>query len=146
LLNHCCCGEATCILYAFFWVIPRHLKFICRCFGNFRCRGITQKKIKQHSEHGKSLKSTICISYSICMFVTFVIKHAKCMPHIILTSVACLALQYFSALSHKRNDFWKKFIEYKMCVLIFCTNFVWNISNSKNNSASYDHTCTYIFT
>ena len=22
-----------CMLYAFFWVIPRHLEFICRCFG-----------------------------------------------------------------------------------------------------------------
>jgi len=55
--------EANSLFYAFFWVIPRRLKFICRRFGtlcpfhlhrqvgvpkrrhiNFRRRGITQKK------------------------------------------------------------------------------------------------------
>jgi hypothetical protein len=51
----------------------------------------------------------------------------------ILSSVACLALKYFSTLSHKRHVFQKKVIEYKMCVLIFCTSFVGNISHSKNN-------------
>ena len=24
------------MLYAFFWVIPRHLSFICQCFGTLR--------------------------------------------------------------------------------------------------------------
>ena len=37
----------------------------------------------------------------------------------ILSTVACPALQYFPTLSHKRHDFRKKNIEYKMCVLIF---------------------------
>ena len=32
-------------------------------------------------------------------------------------------------------------MENKMCVLIFCTNFVWNISHSKKNSARYCHKC-----
>jgi hypothetical protein len=66
------------LLYAFFWVIPRRLNFICQRFGTlclfhlhrrlqgwkgqsvpkrwhrkFRCQGITQKK----AYHGKSLKS-----------------------------------------------------------------------------------------
>jgi len=35
------------------------------------------------------------------MFVTFTIQYAKCICHIILPSVACLALQYLSTLSHK---------------------------------------------
>jgi hypothetical protein len=32
-----------------------------------------------------------------------------------------------------------------MCVLIFCTDVVWNISHSKNNSAGYDHECELVF-
>jgi len=33
----------------------------------------------------------------------------------------------------------EKVIEHKMCVLIFSITFVWNISHSKKNSASYYH-------
>jgi hypothetical protein len=66
------------------------------------------------------------------------IQHAKRMRRIILSSVACLALPYFSTLSHKRHDFRKKkVVEHKMCVLILSTAFVCNISHSKTNSARH---------
>ena len=32
-----------------------------------------------------------------------------------------------------------------MCVLIFFTNFVWNISYSKKNRERYDHICMFVF-
>ena len=48
------------------------------------------------------------VTYSECVFVALVVQHAKRMRHIILLSVTCLALLYFSTLSHKRYDFRKK--------------------------------------
>ena len=48
-------------------------------------------------------------------------------------SVACLALPYFSTLSHERHNFQKKVSEYGMCILTFTTNFVWTISHSNKN-------------
>jgi len=50
----------------------------------------------------------------------------------------------FSTFSHKRHDFLKKVIEKEKCVLIFSTTFVCNISQSKENWATYDHKCTEV--
>ena len=46
------------------------------------------------------------------------------MHRIIMSCVACLAVQYFSAMSHKEYDFREKKIvtEHKTCVLILSTN------------------------
>ena len=90
-----------------------------------------QCNIEVHSFNDCCCGEAMCIPYSMCVFVTSVIKHAKCMPCIIATSVAFLALQYFSALSHKLHDFRKNVIGYKMGVLILSTSCIQNISNSK---------------
>ena len=57
---------------------------------------------------------------------------------IILSSVACLAVQYFSTLSHKWHGSGDKGTEHPMCILIFSTTFVWNIYRFKKNLAKYD--------
>jgi hypothetical protein len=59
------------------------------------------------------------ITYSESMSVSIVIQHAEHMLCIILSSIACLALSYFSKLSHNFMILWKKFIECKMYVLFF---------------------------
>jgi hypothetical protein len=73
------------------------------------------------------------------VFVAFGIQHAMRMLHVILSPVACPALQRFSALSHKRHDIRKRVIEHKMwgfsmrSVMVFSTILVRNISHSKEN-------------
>ena len=75
------------------------------------------------------------------MSVSLVIQYAEHMLCIILSSMACLALPYFSKLSHNFMILWKKVIEHKMYVLFLSTNFAWNISHSKKNSVGYYHKC-----
>jgi hypothetical protein len=61
----------------------------------------------------------------VCVFVALVMRHAECMHRVILLSVDCPAVQHFSTLSHKRNDFQgKKITEHKVCVLVSSTAFV----------------------
>ena len=53
------------------------------------------------------------------------IGHAMRMRHIILSTVTCPALPYFSILSHKGTPLGgKDFTEYKNCVLIFLASLV----------------------
>jgi len=63
-----------------------------------------------------------------------------------MSSMAWPVLQYFSTLFHKQHDIWKEVTEHKMCVLIFSTSFVWNISHSKKKWARYDQKCILVFT
>jgi hypothetical protein len=78
------------------------------------------------------------MAYSECVSVALVIQHEMRMRRIVLLSVACPAVQYFSTLFHKRHYFFlEKVTEHKMCVLIFSTNFIWNISHFVKNLARY---------
>jgi hypothetical protein len=52
--------------------------------------------------------------------------------------------KYFTTLSHKLQVFRKMLFNTK-CILIFSTNFVWNITHSKKNWARYDHKCVSVF-
>jgi len=69
-----------------------------------------------------------CIPYSKFLYVALYIQHAKSLHHIILSSVACLAVKYFSTLSHKQHDFSKKVFVHKLDVFISSTTFLKHFS------------------
>jgi len=86
------------------------------------------------------------MSVCVCVFLPSLSSKqiASFQGHILLTTVACLALLYFSTLSHKWHNFHKAVIEYKMCVLSPSTSFVLNTSHSKTHSATY-HKRMHVF-
>ena len=57
-----------------------------------------------------------CLSYPACK--SCLLRRTYC-----LSPVACQALPHLSTLSHKRQDFRKKFLNTKY-ILIFCTTFI----------------------
>ena len=50
--------------------------------------------------------------------VVLVIQHAVRVRCNILSSVACMAVHYFSTLSHKHNDFRSRVVVHKICVFL----------------------------
>jgi hypothetical protein len=61
----------------------------------------------------------------VCILVLVVLA---CKAHLFYAALychmACLAVPYFSKLSHKQHEFRGNVIEDRMCVLIFSTTFV----------------------
>jgi hypothetical protein len=64
-------------------------------------------KIDKRSLNHFCLPKVISITCANCVSVALVIQHTKRMRRIILSSVACPALPYFSTLSHKQHNFQK---------------------------------------
>jgi hypothetical protein len=79
--------------------------------------------------------STSIMSVYVCI-PTLVIRNVKRIfsASYYLVPVACLAVPYLSTLYLQRQDILKKFIEHEMCVLIFSSKLVCNISHSKKIS------------
>jgi hypothetical protein len=64
--------------------------------------------------------------YGVCILTYFPCR-------IILSSVACLNVPYFSILYHKLHNFQGRVLEHKMCVPVFSITCICNISHSKKN-------------
>jgi len=67
-----------------------------------------------HSRNNYCSGKAISITYSESVFVALAIQHAMCMPDIVLSFVACLAVTYFF-LHHPKNGmiFGKEFLNMK---------------------------------
>ena len=125
------------------------LTWVCHCLvfernlNVKRERQCTHKQnIEVHLCYHCSCGKAINIGYSECVSVALGIQHAKC---ICCTAICGLFfLPHFTTLSHKLHDFLEKVFEYEMCVLIFSTNFLWNVSHFNKNWVRCYHKCTYV--
>jgi hypothetical protein len=61
------------------------------------------------------------VLHILSVSAALVMEHAMRMRRIILSPVACLAVQHFSTLSHKWQDFQKNVTEHKMYLFILST-------------------------
>jgi len=74
----------------------------------------------------------------VCVFLALGIQHAMHMRHIVICDQPCSTI-FFHIFSQRALFSKKKRVtEHKMCVLIFSTNFIWNISHCKKKWARYD--------
>jgi len=89
----------------------------------------------------KSKKYYICW---LCVYsLSYQARNAHA-PYYTVICGLCGCAIFFRIISQTARSSGEKFIEHKMCVLIFSTSFFRNISNSKN-SARYYHKCTSVF-
>jgi hypothetical protein len=63
-----------------------------------------------------------------------------------MPSVACLSLQDFSIISHKRHDFRKMSLNINFVLQVYLQFFFWNIFHSKKNLARYGRKSIFVHT
>jgi len=104
-----------------------------------------QCNVETHSSNHCFRAETRSITDSECVCsLSYPTNNAHAPYHNVIRGLS-RSIQHFSTLSHKGKIFWKKCTEHKMCVLIFSTTSICNISHSKKDSGTY-HKCTHVCT
>jgi hypothetical protein len=111
------------------WKSNKYYLLVCVCMRSRACVWVAGRVGVCMRIRACSLANTACKVYA--PFVT--------------SCVVSRSLPNVSTLSHKRWDFRKTVTEHEMCVLIFSTTFVSNISHSKKNLARYRQKCRNVF-
>jgi hypothetical protein len=108
----------------------------------------TEVRSRNHFYSGK----VISITYYDCVSVALGIQHAMNRCRILVSCMDCLDLPYFSTWSHKRHNFGKGDIVYKVYSLIFSTvkseKFIITTRNQRDNNIivqTYSCKVTFIF-
>jgi len=105
-------------------IIITFLRKKCGSIGLHDRQYAYKRNIDARSLNHFCSRKPVNITYSGSVCVALVIHHPLRMSSIMLSSVACMALTYFSTLSNKVHDFRKNVIEQKLCALIFTTAFL----------------------
>ena len=98
-------------------------------------------RTRNQSCSGKAVNITNSKYASVALFI----QHAMRMRHIILSSMVCLALPYFSTLSNKGQDIRGNAFHHQMCVLIVSVTFALSIFHSEKNWARYGQKRILVF-
>jgi hypothetical protein len=89
-------------------------------------------------------KSNKCYTFRVCVCS---LRYPACNAHAPYCHLWYIRLyNIFPHYLINSTIFEKKFIGHKMCVLIFSSLFVWNISHFKKNWETYDHICILVST
>ena len=108
-------------------LIPLQDAIIVNNTGN-----VLQRNIEARSYNHFCSGKAINITYNEYVFVALSIQHATHTRHIVICALprSTIFLPHYLI---NGSIFRTKFIEPKMCGLIFSANFVWNISHCKKN-------------
>jgi hypothetical protein len=94
---------------------------------------VTLKRVRSSTV---AVEKAISITHYECVFVAISIQQTTRM-HWFCSHLLPVWLYYEFPHYIKMERFWKKFIGHKVCVSIFSTTFLWNISHSKKKSARF---------
>jgi hypothetical protein len=122
----------------------------CTYIATFGCVSTSLLQWKSNKHYIFCVRACMSVPWCVgmcmrCARVALLIQHARRTGHTVSSLLAPLAPTHFLTLSHKRHDFRKNVIEDKTFILIFSTNFVFDIPHSKKNLTRYCYKCENVF-